>query len=128
MVEESARSGDDNFRGWPLQFVDLNPYALAAVDWDCSNWEVACEAFEFSGYLDREFARWDQDESLEPASVVVNPLKYREGVGEGLSRPSVCLPDYVSSLKNRCDSFGLNWEHFFEAHVLDSLKKPGLET
>jgi len=31
-------------------------------------------------------------------------------------------------LKNRRDSFRLNWEHLVEAHILDSLKKPGLET
>ena len=60
--------------------------------------------------------------------MIINPLKYREGIRKGLSGPSVSLSNDVSSLKNRGDSFGLNWEHFFEAHILDSLKKPGLET
>jgi hypothetical protein len=40
----------------------------------------------------------------------------------------VCLPYDVSSLENRGDSFSLNWEHLVEAHILDSLEKPGLET
>jgi len=31
-------------------------------------------------------------------------------------------------LENGGDSFSLNWEHLVEAHVLDSLEKPGLET
>ena len=60
--------------------------------------------------------------------MIINPLKYREGIRKGLSGPSVSLSDDVSSLKNRRDSFRLNWEHFFEAHILDSLKKPWLET
>ncbi len=61
-------------------------------------------------------------------NVIVDPLEYRKGICKGLSRPSVCLPYDVSSLENRRDSFRLNWEHLVEAHILDSLKKPGLET
>ncbi len=60
--------------------------------------------------------------------VVVNSLKYRKGIGKGLSGPSVRLPYDVSPLENRGDSFRLNWKHLFETHILDSLKKPGLET
>ena len=60
--------------------------------------------------------------------VVVNPLEYRKCIGKCLARTRVRLSDDVSSLKNRRDSFRLNWEHFFEAHILDSLKKPWLET
>src|SRR5712664_829343 len=89
---------------------------------------MACEALEFSRNLYRKLACWDQHERLEPTNVVVDPLEYRKRIGKGLSRPSVRLPDDVSSLKNRGDSFRLNWEHLVEAHILDSLKKPGLET